>query len=100
MKKKCQITITQGDEVKEYELRKGLRLDALNASSESPLEFSCRKADCGICIFTVLKGEENLSLPGEKEKNYLAAMRSESNERLACQCRLWGDIEIQVDDFQ
>ena len=47
-------------------------IDALNASSESPLEYSCRKADCGICIFTVLKGEENLSTPGEKEKNYLA----------------------------
>ena len=100
MKKKCQITITHANNTKKYELRWGLRLDALNASCETPLEFSCRKADCGICIFSILKGEKNLSPMTPKEKKYLEAMRSYPNERLACQCRLQGDIDIEVESYE
>jgi len=86
----------QGQE-KIYELRKGLGLQALSAGKASPLEFDCRKADCGICIMRVRAGMENLSEKTQAESDFLRAMRAQDDERLACQCRVFGDIEIEVE---
>lgn len=99
MKKKNTVTITQCTSSKNYLLRNGLRLDALSSKEETGLEFDCRKANCGICIFKVLEGEENLSVMQAKEKGYLQALKAEPNERLACQCRVFGDIKIEIEDF-
>ena len=80
-------------------MRKGLRLDALEAKHKTSLEFDCRKADCGICIFWVRSGRENLSEPAPAEMDFLKAMRAHPDERLACQCRVFGDVEIEVETF-
>lgn len=99
MKPKNIITIKQGDSSHSYTLRGGLRLDALSAKQETALEFDCRKASCGICIFKILEGEENLSQMKNEEKGYLKALRADPKERLACQCRVFGDIVIELEDF-
>lgn len=80
-----------------FTLRRGLGLQALPAA-ESPLEYDCREADCGICIVHVLSGQENLSPPTEREADFLKAMRADPDERLACQCRVFGDVRLKVDE--
>lgn len=82
---------------KEYSLRKGLGFQALSAKEETEIEYDCRKADCGICIMRVLSGSENLSPATGEEADFLRAMHADPNERLACQCRILGDVEVVIE---
>jgi ferredoxin len=79
-----------------HSLRAGLGLMALQRKTEL-IEYDCKEADCGICLFRVISGEENLSPPTKREADFLQAMRCDPNERLACQCRVFGDIKIRVE---
>lgn len=80
-----------------HEIRKGLGFQALCAKTKTPIEFDCREADCGICILRVRGGTENLSPPTDEERDFLTAMRALPDERLACQCRIMGDVEVEVE---
>lgn len=90
------IHIHKGDHDHDLKLRKGLGLMALKSDL---IEYDCRKADCGICIIRVCKGAENLSPKTNAEEDFLKAMHASGDERLACQCRVFGDISIEVDEF-
>lgn len=94
---KITITTTKG-RTAAFELRPGLGFQALAARYETPLEFSCREADCGICILEVLSGAGNLTTPTAAEADFLKAMAAAPNERLACQCRILGDATVRVLD--
>jgi ferredoxin len=83
-----------------YELRRGLGFQALQVQNPgAPLEFDCRGADCGICIMKVRSGAENLTPPTTEEADFLKAMRADPDERLACQCRILGDVEVELEDY-
>lgn len=97
MQNSCKVIIKHEKGIKEYTVRKGSGFQALSAKHETPIEYSCRKADCGICIFKVVKGAEKLSPPTPKELDFLKAMRAEKEERLACQCNILGDVSIFLD---
>jgi len=56
-----------------------------------PIVFGCRIGQCGICKIKILKGLENINKKTKAEKSFT----DESNERLACQCLIKGDIEIE-----
>ena len=96
-KKNCTVTILWENKKQVLQIRKGLGFQALCLRHKSPLEFDCRKSNCGICIFKVLEGSKNLSKVEEKEQKFLTAMRAEDDERLACQCRILGDVDIHVE---
>lgn len=89
--------VTRRGETK-HALRAGLGLQALAAREKTPLEFDCRGADCGICIVRVLQGQAALSAKTPAEKDFLAAMRAEPDERLACQARCLGDVKLLIED--
>ena len=91
------VTIISKDESIQAEARLGLGFQALCAKHTTPIEFDCRKADCGICIFTVLEGQQNLSPKTPAEEDFLKAMRALPNERLACQCRVLGDVTVKIE---
>ena len=95
--KKNKITISYNGESSTHTLRNGLSFQALCAKEKTPIEYDCRDSDCGICIFRVVEGIENLSAPKEKERDYLKAMHADEDERLACQCRVLGDVSIAVE---
>ena len=96
---KCLIHIQTPKGAYDFSLRKGLGLMALQAmkDSEEAIEFDCKKADCGICIVKVLKGMDHLSAPTSAEADFLRAMHADDDERLACQCRVYADVDLQVE---
>lgn len=58
---------------------------------------SCgKKGNCTTCKMLILEGAENLSQPSRNEMNFMKLKRLSSNERLACQCFVNGDIIVEV----
>lgn len=98
MKQFHKVTIEKEGLSSCHQIRHGLGLQALK-EVKNTLEFDCQKADCGICIFKVLEGHNNLSEPTDPEKDFLKAMRAGEGERLACQVRVFGPVRIEVEDF-
>lgn len=79
-----------------FELKHGESLLELEHQQLS-LCFGCCAASCGTCLIQVVDGFDNLSKPTENERETLAFIGvSEGHYRLACQCRVFGDIHIQV----
>ena len=59
------------------------------------LTFGCREGMCGICAIAVLDGYDRLSPLEQKESDLLEFLgRDPSRNRLACQCRLLGDVTL------
>ncbi|MCX6125828.1 MAG: 2Fe-2S iron-sulfur cluster-binding protein [Proteobacteria bacterium] len=97
LSRQCLLKVVGKDEVSNfYKLRRGAGLSALIAQKSS-IEFDCLKADCGICIIKIVEGSENLSELLIAERDFLTAMKAEPDERLACQCRVNGDVTIKIE---
>ncbi len=95
---KIPLKIHHKGQLQEILIRKGLGLQAIEKNCPW-LEFDCRGADCGICIIQVQEGAENLSAPTAAEVDFLKAMHGRPHERLACQCRVFGPLTIEIDDY-
>lgn len=93
----AKLTIKSKDKVQNFNVRRGMGIQAICAKHATGIEYDCRKADCGICSIRVLSGAENLNPLGEREADFLKAMNADPDERLACQVRVFGDVSIEVD---
>jgi ferredoxin len=83
-------------EDKQFNIRTGQELlQAYKINTSLPLKFGCCMGDCGTCVIQIVEGFDNLSKMGTKEKETLMKKKFNSACRLACQCSLNGDIEIQ-----
>ncbi len=67
-------------------------------TEDTSILFGCRDGACGACMIRVLEGQENLSPIKDDEKDFLETMAAEPNERLACQCKVLGDVKIEVSE--
>jgi 2Fe-2S ferredoxin len=56
------------------------------------------KGRCTTCKLIVHQGLESLEAPNGAEKKLIELGRLSANERLACQTKLNGDIEVSVGD--
>lgn len=65
---------------------------------DTSILFGCRDGACGACMIRVLDGADNLSPMEDHERDFLETMAAEANERLACQCKVRGDVKIEVSD--
>ena len=65
---------------------------------DTSILFGCRDGACGACIIRVKKGKDNITPMQDDERDFLETMAAEEDERLACQCRVKGDIEIEVSE--
>jgi ferredoxin len=65
---------------------------------DTSILFGCRDGACGACMVRVLEGAENLSSMQDDERDFLETMAAEPNERLACQCRVRGDVKLEVSE--
>ncbi|MDX5371758.1 MAG: iron-sulfur-binding ferredoxin reductase [Pseudomonadaceae bacterium] len=67
-------------------------LDALNDAGLR-VPYSCRSGSCHACLVRCLRGE-----PLDEQPEALSAERRSQGWRLACQCRVAGDLEVQLFD--
>lgn len=97
----------------------GTRIIELSEAVGSYIAYNCREGDCGICLFEVIKGQENLSelcneekavllarfheiIEGWRASNNLEALQEKMQRenfigkhcRLACQTQVFGDVTI------
>ena len=45
-----------------------------------------------------VKGAEFVSKMEDSERDFLETMAAEDNERLACQCKVYGDVVLEVSE--
>ncbi|RDB35794.1 2Fe-2S iron-sulfur cluster-binding protein [Spirobacillus cienkowskii] len=67
-------------------------------TEETSILFGCRDGACGACMIKVLEHPENLSPMQDHEKDFLETMAAREDERLACQCKVLGDVTIEVSE--
>ena len=65
---------------------------------DTSILFGCRDGACGACMIRVIDGAGNLSPMQDDERDFLETMAAEPNERLACQCKVKGDVKIEVSE--
>ena len=93
MAAQCKVVIASTGEVF-WLPRNAYLVDALELGVAG-LVFGCRAGACGICVIEVTQGAGNLSPCEENEAGLLEALGFHKRSvRLACQCRLHGDIVI------
>lgn len=71
-------------------------LTDLGDAQQEYLFFGCRAGACGTCAIKVHIGMNSLTPKNEKEEKLLEMMAINApDHRLACQCRVSGDVTIQ-----
>lgn len=78
-----------------YETEPGQLLVDICREAGSSIPFGCTNGICGTCIISVLEGMDNLSEQEPDEEMTLEMFGADKPEhRLACQCRVDGDVTI------
>jgi ferredoxin len=77
-------------------VKKGAALVDVADDHDTDLEFGCRDGICGTCIMTVLNGGENLSPMSVAEQDTLENFDAAPGQRLACQVKILGHVEIET----
>jgi ferredoxin len=90
------VTITT-DELT-IDVKEGYQLIDMCEDHDTSILFGCRDGACGACMVKVLEGSEHISKMESDEKDFLETMAAEENERLACQCKVFGDVKIEVSE--
>lgn len=80
---------------KTIEVVSGTSLQEAVDQAQASLPFGCRLGSCGTCRCFIVKGEQNLNAKTQSEQDLFATLTAVAvNERLACQCLIYGDVEI------
>ncbi len=82
----------------ELEVKEDYPLIDMCEDYDTSILFGCRDGACGACMIRVKQGAENLSPMEHNERDFLDTMAAEPNERLACQCKVRGDVVIEVSE--
>lgn len=67
-------------------------------NEETSILFGCRDGACGACMIRVVENPNHLSPIEDHEKDFLETMAAREDERLACQCKVLGDVTIEVSE--
>ena len=66
------------------------------AKKHSNMIFGCGKGECGLCVCSVSRGQENVNLKTKKEEETLNRIGAYPSQRLACQIKIKkGEVEIE-----
>ncbi len=79
----------------EIEVKPGAALVDVADEHDTELDFGCRDGMCGTCIMTPVRGAEHLSPASDEERDTLSNFDAEPGQRLACQVKILGDVEIE-----
>lgn len=87
--------VTFADENLTVDAEPDEELKSLAKRCGSKMVFGCEAGVCGTCTINVLEGAENLSEKTDQEKDSLIMFGAKDNQRLACQCKVKGDVKIE-----
>ena len=73
----------------------GAKLREVAIQNNLSIPFGCENGICSTCLIQINTGLENLNPRTEQEEATLSIRSAESNQRLACQCKLSGDMEFE-----
>lgn len=74
----------------------GAELSTVTQKNGWPIPYGCENGICGTCLIKISQGAETLNEPNEHEAQTLKAMgKADGTHRLACQCRVNGDLTIE-----
>lgn len=90
------VTVTTDD--LSIEVDDGFAMIDMCEEHDTSILFGCRDGACGACMVKVVEGKDNLSKMEDDEKDFLETMAAEPDERLACQCKVYGDVVVEVSE--
>ncbi len=90
------VVITTDD--KTIDVKDGYAMIDMCDDHDTSILFGCRDGACGACMVKILDGADKLSPMQDDEKDFLETMAAEPDERLACQCKVYGDVKLEVSD--
>jgi ferredoxin len=90
------VTITT--DKKTIDVVDGYALIDMCEDHDTSILFGCRDGACGACMVKVISGTEHLSPMQDNEKDFLETMAARPDERLACQCKVYGDVTLEVSE--
>jgi len=90
------VTITTDN--KTIDVVDGYPLIDMCEDHDTSILFGCRDGACGACMVKVIDGADKISPMKDDEKDFLETMAAEPNERLACQCKVYGDVVLEVSE--
>jgi len=73
----------------------GTPLADIAEAGGADLTFGCRSGSCGTCRVLIARGLEHCSAMTAEERDFLAGLGVASDQRLACQVVVQGDIDIE-----
>lgn len=92
---KVRLRMTQENKVQEFEAPKKANLLKFLQEKEIPIGNACGGHGlCASCKVIVVTNEQNLSTPNDVEIGLSLRNQLMPNERISCQCKVLGDIEI------
>jgi len=90
------VTITT--DKKTIDVVDGYALIDMCEDHDTSILFGCRDGAWGACRVKVISGAEHLSPMQDNEKDFLETMAARPDERLACQCKVYGDVTLEVSE--
>lgn len=82
---------------KEVEVPAGTEFREVCQENDMSLPFGCENGICGTCLVSIKEGAEHLSEKTEQEKETLEVLLAYEDQRLACQCKVQGDVTFDLD---
>ncbi len=72
----------------------GTPLQRIADAAGADITFGCRTGSCGTCRVRITEGLARCSEPGSEERDFLRGLDAPSDQRLACQVHIHGDVAI------
>lgn len=92
------LRVRTGDVVQTLDVPLGASLLQIAVEADTALNFVCCRGVCGACLIRVASPDPNLSSKTPAEQKLLAALDASAEHRLACQCSILDDAEIEPVD--
>lgn len=80
------------------DVKEGYAMIDMCEDHDTSILFGCRDGACGACMIKVIEGADKLSPMQDDERDFLETMAAEPDERLACQCKVYGDVVVEVSE--
>ncbi len=90
------VTITT--DKKTIDVVEGYALIDMCEDHDTSILFGCRDGACGACMVKIISGADKISPMQDNEKDFLETMAARPDERLACQCKVYGDVSLEVSE--